>query len=297
VKGQAVYIFGAAAHAWPVSEGPPDIKRQLQTAWNKRFRRVNHFIELALIGAKSCLDSSRLPIQNDCAIYLASEQGNVADVARITETLFKRLESPMPLEFLNVTNNMAGFYLAQALGLRSSNLTIAHRTFPFETALDIAMFDIAIARKADQRALVGGVEECAYPLEQHRRRMGLAADTPLAEGSSWLYIGGDAQGALARCAWVKFFPDRSSLLTYLEDQCLPSSTYLAGGYGMDASRLEGLASALSIENRYNCRDVVPYHDSHCAYTIAAFIAEHSGACLVHVNRDAQDRYAAVRIVT
>lgn len=297
MKEQSAYIYGAAARAWPVDKGPPDIKRQLQTAWNKRFRRVNHFIELALIGAKSCLDSSRVAIGNDCAIYLASEQGNVADVARITETLFKRRESPMPLEFLNVTNNMAGFYLAQTLGLRSSNWTIAHRTFPFETALDIAMFNIAIAYKTNPRALVGGVEECAYPLEQHRRRMGLAADAPMAEGSSWLYIGGDAQGALARCAWVKFFPDPPSLLTYLEDQCLPSSTYLAGGYGMDESRLEGLASVLSIENRFNRRDVVPYHDSRCAYTIASFIAEHRGACLVHVNRDTQDRYAAVHIAT
>jgi hypothetical protein len=289
------YIYGAAARVWPVEESPPDLKPEIQALWGKRFRRVNHFIELALIGAKSCLARSREALTRDCDIYLATEQGNVADVAKITETLFKRLESPMPLEFLNVPNNMAGFYLAQGLGVHSSNLTVAHRAFPFETALDIAMFNIAASRKTDPRALVGGVEECAYPLAQHRLRMGLAAHTPLAEGSSWLYIGGNARQAPARCEWVKFFPDRNCLLADLQSLSLPSSTYLAGGYGMDETSLNDLASAAGIDKRYDCRDVAPYHDTHCAYTVASFIVDHQGHLLVHVNRDARDRYAAVCI--
>jgi len=294
---QPLYIYGAAAHVWPVEEGPPELKAQIDAAWGKRFRRVNHFIELALIGAKSCLSSPRKPLPLDCDIYLATEQGNVADVAKITESLFKRLESPMPLEFLNVPNNMAGFYLAQGLGLHSSNLTIAHRAFPFETALDIAMFNITISRKTDPRALVGGVEECAYPLNLHRMRMGLAAGTPLAEGSSWLYIGSARETALARCEWVKLFHDRNSLLAFLQSQDLPSSTFLSIGYGMSESQLNEFASILGLGNHYDCRAIAPYHDTYSAYAIASFIADKRGQTLVHVNRDPQDRYAAVRIST
>lgn len=296
MRKKTTYIYGAAAHAWRVSDTPPDLKPQLQAAWGKRFRRLNHFIELTLIGAKSCLEQSQASIQSDCDVYLASEQGNVADVAKITESLLKRLEPPMPLEFLNVSNNMAGFYLAQNLNLHSSNLTIAHQTFPFETALDIAIFNMTSSSKTDSCALIGGVEECAYPLTQHRQRMNLAAETPLAEGSSWLHIGtGNSHKALACFEWVKFFPNHSMLLSFLNNQTLPPATHLAGGYGMSNTQLENFASALAISRRYDCRNTVPFHHTHCAYTVASFIAEKRGERLLHINRDKRDRYAVVSV--
>jgi hypothetical protein len=295
MKEQAAYIYGTAAHVWPVKESQPDLSAQIQAAWGKRFRRVNHFIELAMVGAKSCLAQLQEPLASDCDVYVATEQGNVASVASIIEALFKHQESPMPLEFLNVPNNMAGFYIAQGLGLHSSNLTIAHRAFPFETALDIAMFNIATSYKTNARALVGGVEECAYPLAQHRQRMGIPADTLLAEGSSWLYMGNESQYALATCEWVKFFPDYNALQTYLQNNHLPPSTYLAGGYGVDKLALDNLANKLGIDNRYDCQANAPYHDTYCAYVIASFISAHQGQNLLFINRDKHDRYVAVRI--
>ena len=295
MKEQAAYIYGTAAHVWPVKESQPDLSAQIQAAWGKRFRRVNHFIELAMVGAKSCLAQLQEPLASDCDVYLATEQGNVASVASITEALFKHQESPMPLEFLNVPNNMAGFYIAQGLGLHSSNLTIAHRAFPFETALDIAMFNIATSHKTKARALVGGVEECAYPLSQHRQRMGIPMDTPLAEGSSWLYMGAESQYALATCEWVKFFPEYNELQTYLQNDHLPPSICLAGGYGVDKLTLDNLANKLDIDNRYDCQANAPYHDTYCAYVIASFISAHQGQNLLFINRDKHDRYVAVRI--
>jgi len=296
MKPQPTYIYGAAANVWPVFESPPDLRPLLQTLWNKRFRRINHFIELTLIGAKSCLDRSRLPIQDECDIYLASEQGNVSDVVKTTESLFRHMGAPMPLTFLNVTNNMAGFHLAQHLGLHSQNLTVAHQAFPFETALDLATFNITTSRKTNPCALIGGVEECAYPLTQHRQRMNQAADTPLAEGSSWLHIGGgNTQKAIACCEWVKFFSDDSTLLSFLKRKEISSSAHLAGGYGMERSQLKDFASALAINNRYDCRDSAPFHNTHCAFTIASFILEHRGDYLIHINRDKQGRYAVVCI--
>ena len=293
---QPTYIYGAAAHAWLADGMPPDLKPQLQAAWGKRFRRINHFIELTLIGAKSCLDQSQVAIQADCDVYLASEQGNVADVADITELLFKKLEPPMPLAFLNISNNMAGFYLAQSLNLQSSNLTIAHQAFPFETALDIATFNMANSHKAAPCALVGGVEECAYPLDQHRQRMNLATDTPLAEGSSWLHMGANRkEKALARCEWVKFFPGEATLISFLKQKELAPSTYLAGGYNISDAVLDEFTSALNINKHYDCRHSIPFHDTHCAYTVASFIMESWGHCLVHINRDKRGRYAAICI--
>ncbi len=297
MNSKNIYIYGAAAHAWPTDDTTPlDLKPQLQAAWGKRFRRINHFIELTLIGAKSCVDHSKAAVQEDCDIYLASEQGNIADVANMTASLYRESEAPMPLTFLNISNNMAGFYLAQNLKLHSSNLTIAHQTFPFETALDIATFNISCSQKKAPSALVGGVEECAYPLADHRERMGIAENAPLAEGSSWLHIGsGETASPLACCKWVKFFSNKSALIAFLKEQPLKSVTHLATGFNISDSMHQYFTSALAISHRYDCHQTAPFHHTHCAYTIASFVTAKQGEGLLHINRDKQDRYAAVLI--
>jgi hypothetical protein len=288
------YIYSAAAQIWDAAEdGPPDLRTAVKDAWGKRFRRVNHFIELSLVGVKACLSPvSEAPLTH-CEIYLATEQGNVADVAHITEGLYKQREAPMPLEFLNVPNNMAGFYLAHGLGLRSANLTLAHRHFPFETALDLALFNLTVSHQTDACALVGGVDECAYPLAEHRQRLGLANDAPLAESSSWLFLGKSPKNALARCDWVQFFSEHSALLSFLQQLDLPASTLLAGGFGMDTESLNSATKSLNINKRYECNTA--YHDSYCATLIAGFANDQQGQCLLYINRDTSERYVAVCI--
>ena len=132
-------------------------------------------------------------------------------------------------------------------------------------------------------------------MHQHRQRIGLTADTPLAEGSSWLYIGGDSQAAQARCEWVKFFRDMPSLSVFLQGAELAASTYLTGSGTMDTARLEQLASTLDVKNRYAGGNATYHCDANSAFTIASFISDHPGHCLLHINRDTQGRYAAVCI--
>ena len=298
MRQQGAYLYSAAAHLWRAEEtGPPDLKPLLHTAWGRRFRRVNHFIELALIGVKSCVDRSPIPVRSDCDLYLATEHGNVADVAKITAALFQRRELPMPLEFINVPNNMAGFYVAQELALHSANLTIAHRAFAFETALDLALFNLTTSRNPDPCALVGSVEACAYPLAQHRQRLRLAAGTPLTEGSSWLYMGGDATGARARCHWVTFFPDEASLLSFLKREAFTSATYLAGSGHLEGAQLDKLSADLGLHHRYGDHSLDTSHETHCAATLTSFITDHPGASLLHINRERQGRYAVVYLST
>lgn len=287
-----VYIYSAAAQTWNATEdGPPDLRNAVKDAWGKRFRRVNHFIELSLVGVKACLTPLSEAPPTHCEVYLATEQGNVADVVHITEGLYKQHEAPMPLEFLNVPNNMAGFYLAHGLGLRSANLTLAHRHFPFETALDLALFNLTVSQQTDACALVGGVDECAYPLVQHRQRLGLASDAPLAESSSWLYLGKSPKNALARCDWVQFFSEHSALLSFLQKLDLPVSTLLAGGFGMNTGSLDAVAKSSNINNRYEYDTA--YHDSYCATVIAGFVNDQQGQCLLYINRDASERYVVI----
>jgi hypothetical protein len=291
-------IQAASARIWPLEEdahGPADLRPEVQAAWGRPFRRVNHFIELALVGARSCLAGVAQAVPRECDILLATEQGNVADVARITEALVGRDEPPMPLDFINVPNNMAGFYLAQGLDLEGRNLTLSHRSFAFEAALDLAHFAAAVSPPPGPLALVGGVDACAFPLADHRQRMGLPARTPLPEGSSWLYTGGDPHQALAQCDWVRFSPDRAACLEHLRRMELPPDTLLARGYGLDQSALDEIGDLLSLVSQYEYHAEAPYHDTHCAWAVASFVTRAPARRLLHINTDPKGRYATVSV--
>lgn len=295
MKQPRAYLYSAASHIWPArGEAPVDLKAQMDAAWGKRFRRINHFIELALIGVKSCVSRSPTAVLPGCDVYLASEHGNVADVAKITEMIVKQKEAPMPLDFLNVPNNMAGFYLAQGLGLHSANMAIAHRAFPFETALDIALFNISTSGKIGACALVGSVEEVAYPLNQHRQRLGLKANAPLVEESSWFFIGNDPEGAIAEFEWVKFFHDQASMFLFFKRENLESS-FLAYGLGVNKTQAKRLASSLMIGDFYHPPSDVAHDSASCAFTMATFLNDRPGQGLMHVGRDERGRHAVVKL--
>ncbi|MGH8401435.1 MAG: hypothetical protein ACRESU_10080, partial [Gammaproteobacteria bacterium] len=63
---------------------------------------------------------------------------------------------------------------------------ISRRGASLQAALNMAMVDLTLGVVG--QALVGVVEEVTLPLEQHRRRQGLAADMLVAEGSDWLLL-------------------------------------------------------------------------------------------------------------
>lgn len=296
MNAKPLYVYGAAAHVWPVDNETPDLKPLLQQLWGQRFRRVNHYIELALVGAKSCLLNSTRPIASDCGVYLATEQGNVAEAAHDMASLLRDHDAVMPLSFLNAPNNMAGFYLAQALQLNSSNITVAHRAFPFESALDLARFDCALAGNSDS-VLVGGVTPCALPLTEHRQRLSLGADVPLAEASSWLHCGSHPDGAMARIEDVCFFASIEALQNYLAMHAWPADTQLASGYGVTDDTMDDLARRLSLSERFQYKHEAPYHDTHGAYVLASFIQRRPAQRLLYINATPAQRYVMVSVVT
>ena len=180
-----VTILAAGSFAAPATEPTLDIKTLLREAGGPRLRRSNRLTELALLGALRCCQSIG-PLHEQSALYLASGQGNVGDTVSLLQQIVRDGLEPMPFSFINVSSNMAGFAVAQALGLQGRNMAVSRNGGAFDSALELALLDLLSG--SVPMALVGVVEECAWPLPEHRRRLGVADDMPLAEQSSWLLL-------------------------------------------------------------------------------------------------------------
>jgi len=295
-----LYIYATSANLWPVEQHAPELKSLVKELWGKNYRRISHFIELALVGAKRCVDNSAVAIQADCALVFTSGQGNVSQVVKVTEQIFKQRQPPMPFDFMHITNNMAPFYVAQALALNSSNLTLSHRAFAFETAMELAAFQLQ-ASIEDRQCLIGAVDECAFPLQHHRQRLNLPAETPLAEGSHWLLTGNNEKSALAKLEFCVFANSMEELLPQLTKRVAPSNTTLACGYGIDGTELPYLLQRLNLHDSHDYRRDTAYHDTFAAYAIASFIESNAknkhSQTLIHINKSSQQRYCALAVTT
>ena len=290
-----LYIYAASANIWPVDQHPLELKQLVKELWGKSYRRICHFIELALVGAKRCVTGTSVPIEPDCDLVFASGQGNVSQVVKVTQQIFKEHQPPMPFDFMHIPNNMAPFYVAQALELNSSNLTVAHRAFPFETAVDL----VCMSSAPGKQYLIGAVDECAFPLEQHRLRLNLPADTLLAEGSHWLLTGGDVKHAIAQVEFCIFASSLDDLLLCLAEQDTGANSTLACGFGINVQEQQALSQQLNLKNTYDYRQVAAYHDTAAAYAIASFIDsstdEQRIRTLIHINKSSQQRYCAIAV--
>lgn len=177
-----------AAYTLSLSAGEAveDLSGRVSTATGgQRFRRINRFIQLALIGAHECRNADDADWAASQPIVIATGQGNIADTTQMLESVVGSGQPPMPFQFINLAGNMAGFYLAQSLGVEAANTTVSQLDFPAEAALQVAVEEY----RRHGSALLGAVDELAWPLDAHRRRLGAAPGQSVGEGSHWLRVG------------------------------------------------------------------------------------------------------------
>jgi len=174
----------------PLQDGVPlpSLAAELKQVCREHFRRVDRFIELAVLGSGRCAAGHTL--DPDCGLYLGSGLGTMTSIILSQEQLLRDREVPTPFNFINTLGNSAGYYAARNLGLTGQNLFISRRGASLTAALTAAWLDLELG--VVRQALVGVVEEATLPLEEHRRRQGLPADTAVAEGSHWLLLERDA---------------------------------------------------------------------------------------------------------
>lgn len=226
-------VIGAGTHVHTLREGEPlpSLDAALKQVCRERPRRVDRFIELALLGSARAAAGHAL--RPDCSIYVGSGFGPIASNITSQVTMFKEHDPPKPFDFMNTLGAAAGFHVAKNLGLKGQNLCVARRRGCLEALLALAVADFALG--AVSQALLGVVEEVTLPLDQHRHRRGLPADALVTEGSHWLLL--DVSDTAGRTLRVHRFEQLAGLESWLEDH------YAAG----DSAywNLEGEVSALS----------------------------------------------------
>lgn len=211
-------VLSAGHYLYTLQEGEPlpDLKPAMKQVCRERPRRVDRFIELALLGSGLCVQSREL--RHGCGIYLGSGFGPMASNVAVQEQMLRDRECPKPFDFMNILGASAGFHVAKNLELTGQNLFVSRRGASLEAALVLAQADLMLG--AVSQALVGVVEEVTLPLDQHRQRQGLPPDTPVAEGSHWLLLEKDGDDGKPLC--FLRLKDRAELDAYLHIHQGPS---------------------------------------------------------------------------
>lgn len=187
----SVGVLASGLRCFGAEEQALDMLALLHQEHGLRLRRSNRYIALTMLGALACVQGRRL--EPDCGVYLSSGLGNIAESLAMMEPALCDGVAPMPFSFINVSSNMAGFTLASQFGLHGRNLAVARQDNAFVAALELALGDLLAGRVS--QALVGAVDECVWPLAMHRRRLQVAAESPLLEGSGWLLLGPGDEGS------------------------------------------------------------------------------------------------------
>jgi hypothetical protein len=193
---------GAAARTVLRADPDTNLGALAKQVLGQRLRQASHFVELATIGARLCLERLGAPAPPDMAVYLGTALGD----SRKNEALFDQVFPPgagaaAPFDFINATSNMAAFYVARLAGASARNLTLTQGGASFERALEIAAADLRAGAVAT--ALVGGVDENCFPRANYALRWPLRDDQVMGEGSAWLYLSSAPSGVLAELIAVR----------------------------------------------------------------------------------------------
>jgi hypothetical protein len=284
---------------------PLDLNALTRATLGAPLRQASHFVELAAIGARLCLDALGRRPPDAAAVYIGT---GLAEVRRAA-ALFRQVMPPgpglaSPFDFINASNNMAAFYVAKGAGLAARNLTVKQEEFSFERALELADGDLRAG--AVPAALVGGVDENVQPRSDHLRRITLRDDQWMGEGSAWLYLDGDPAGARAELvaiveqvtapdapadAWAaRLAPALAALRRASEPwQLLP-------GFRLRATEREALRAALPGIGLREYLDHCGCYYSAAGFGVATlFDAAPPPGLSLHVNHDAGGRCVAVAL--
>ncbi len=293
----------------------PDLREELKTLCSQRYRRIDRFIQLCLLGAGRCQkqfrqaypgagvqSESQTKIPGDTALYLASGLAAMSNTVKVQEQIFQHRLPPKPAHFINTLSNSAGFYVAKDLGLSGKNLFISRANASFEASLQLAAQDFAATN--NRMALIGAVDECLIPLAEHKARLRLASSDKLAEGSHWLLAQRAGEETVAQTkntelGCIEFIKTVSSieafnawLLNALNNEELQDSAlYFHGETGLTAPYADAELPQLPLFDLG--KEQAGYYDSRSADAICSFLSmeadSHRMKHLISINADKSGR--------
>jgi hypothetical protein len=292
---RAIFIRGGGDYYAAVSDTPPELGPLVKETLGAQVRRIGRFVQLALIGAARSFNGATP--RSNTSVYLSSGRGDMEMTSDVMVQLYRDGMPPRPLSFINTVSNSACFYIARQFGLRGRSSFVCNRYFSFESALELALLDMEAGWAS--AALVGSVDIVLAPLEVHRRRLQLAPDTPVAEGSHWLLLeAGEASEAGPRIAAMATLADGDALLDWIKAQAGDGmAAALAIGQFADAGEVKAIAARAGVTTLFDYRTGRAFYDSQSGAAVSAFLAQRPAgvSTLLHINRDAAGRFAAFAV--
>jgi hypothetical protein len=284
----ALRIIATGSYCREVKDEPPPLKLLAREATGTSERRIGRFVQLALVGAGRCVNGLTLPTET--ATYFTSGRGDLETTLDALVQMCAYGRPPTPFAFIRTVGNSACFHVAKCFGLRGRSQFVTSRYTPLESALRLAALDMA--HGGVKTALVGSADMCTAPLADHRSRIGVAADTPVGEGSHWFLLSADEHSAapLGVVRSVRSFTDDAELLPHLRLRLVdPLGATLALGQHVHPDRLQLFLEATGIGYVFDYRHGLPFYDSQSGHGIHQFLIAPAARTLLHIDGDPSGR--------
>ncbi len=293
-----MFIHSAVAHI----TAPADVKtlkEELKRHTEIHFRRISKFVLLALIGAYSCA-ARRCP-DGAAAIYLTTENGNLADTESVLSQIYRSHSLPMPFNFINTMANTAAFYVAQGLGLCGRNLTVSSQNLSFERGTELLKADMDLGFV--KHALIGLVDVATTAASHFAASPGISnTQVNQIDRSCWLYVTSERGGAMGELAAIQSFKTQNDAVRWLETNpdALSQNAVISFGSAVGLTekkawlnRVQAITSQPAREFDYagnfgNCNVTT-------ACAVAHFMNTFSAARLFHINKNFSDQYVILEV--
>jgi len=282
-----MYIHSYSTFVSPPVDDIKIYKQEIRRYTELKFRRANKFVLLSMVGACQCADGQT--VKADTAVYLTTENGNLGDTETVLDQLYHKHEFPMPYNFINTMSNTASFYVAQSFDILGRNFTLSSKQLSFERGLELLRCDLFTG--VVNEALFGGVDEVSFSKSQFEAKFNRPyCDYEMIEGSCWLLIKADNNGALGEIAVIESFGSLTQTAEWLKRQCFEVPVIMSYGMLIDNAQKESLSRVVSHEGEFNYISEYGYFDSATACGITGFLERYENAILVHINQDFRGQF-------
>jgi hypothetical protein len=284
-----IYIHRASAFTAEANNSIDFLKAEIGRYTKENFRRVNRFILLTLLGARQCINTHTLDA--DTAIYLTTEHGNLGETADVLDEIYAVSSLPKPFGFINTMSSTAAFYLAQNLGIRGRNITVSSQHLSFERGLELLKVDFAGG--AERSALIGGVDEAS--LSETALEGNADAGWRMIDGSGWLYVKPEREGACGALTEIRSFGDGPSCMRWMSERKRSAMDVVAFGALIGDEEAACLREMLQPSAEFDYLHEYGYSGSATACGVSMFVKLFPGKTLLHINKDRRGNYAVIEL--
>ena len=266
------------------------LKEDLKKYTDYFFRRINKFILLSLRGVHQCIHKRNL--DTSIAVYLTTENGNLGDTETVLHQLYMENSFPKPFNFINTMSNTASFYVAQSLKSLGRSITVSSKNISFERGLELAKVDFEL--KHIKEALVGGVDEATTSRHEHTKKYGESNHSvKLVEGSSWLYLKAEKEGALGEILSIMTFNSRDDALHHVKSLIASGPMVISFGILMTPPEKNIWRKECAPAEEFDYLSSYGYYDTAASFAVCKFFEVYAGKLFVHINKNIQGQYVAV----